>query len=73
MRMERSKGTCLPLGQHSTRWRGRNGSAVPRENVQLTMNNVQWAGMLLYGDVGMGCGAWGGGGLLKVNRKHVLI
>ncbi len=31
---------------------------MPGDNVQLTMNNVQWAEMRLYEDAGMGCGAW---------------
>ena len=45
-----SQNLFLLVGLRRARWRGwrfrqsRNGGAVPQENVQLTMNNVQWAG-----------------------------
>ena len=47
-------GTCRTSDPRSARWRGRrfrqsrNGGAAPREV----------AGMRLYEDAGMGCGAW---------------
>ena len=65
-RTESFPGTCPRADPRSARGRvrrfrqSRNGGAALRENVQLTMNNVQWAVMRLFDDARMGCGAWGG-------------
>ena len=39
----------------------------------MTMNNVQWAGMRLFDDAGMGCGAWDQSVEKTIGVFHTLI